>query len=164
MRRGGEWRLCPQRRLPAAPVSGQQRRAQRQAAEWARPGCPAPRGRRTPLARGGSAAPLSGPRPRAPTPSGPLALTGCLIRSLARPQADREVQSHPGRRGRHWRGALCGRAPPLCDTARQSLAAAHAAFQSGLAAGAGGCRGAGAFFSFGGGCGLGVARMLTLYY
>lgn len=110
-----------------------------------------------------SAAPLSGPRPRAPTPSGPRALTGCPIRSLARPQAHREVQSHRGRRGRHWRGALCDRAPPLCDTARQSLAAAHAAFQSGLAAGAGGCRGTGAFFSFGGGCRLGVARMLTPY-
>lgn len=45
------------------------------------------RGRRSSTAHSGSVAPLSGPRPRAPSPCGPLALTGCLVHSFARPPA-----------------------------------------------------------------------------
>lgn len=73
-------------RPPRQSRSNSSKRSERRQ-EGARPGCPAPRGLRSSLARDGNAAPLSGPRSRAPSPSGLLALTGCLVRSLTRPPA-----------------------------------------------------------------------------
>lgn len=92
-----------------------------------------------------------------------LSLAVWSARSLAGPQAYVEARPREGRCSRHWRATLRGRAPPLCDTARQSLSAVHAALQSGVAVGAGGCWEPGAFSAFGGCCQLGVARMLILY-
>lgn len=164
-RRYGKWRRRPRGRRRAAPVSGQRRRRGRgPAAPRRAAGAPL----RPVEDGGGSAARLSGPQPRAPSPA------VSSTRSPARRPTERRGPASNAAGGTDEQHSAAAAPPPLCDTAYQSFASAHVALQSArVRAGdgggawppdAGGCSGAGASCAFRGGCRLGEARMLALYY